>query len=719
MFTAISRSVNKHPKAIIVTSLVVFVLSIVLGVQSFGKLQSGGFNSSSAQSTIAQNLIKKDFGGQTNVVFLIYAKHGTVNSADIKQTGLLLTQKLDQDPTISNVASYWQSQNPGLRSTDSSYGLIVANIKGDDATILSRASVLIKTYTTNNTVYSVMLGGSAPAGVDINNQVGKSLGRTEGLAIPLTLIFLLIAFGTVVSALLPLAIALMAIFGTFAELYVLGSITNVSIYAINLTTALGLGLAIDYGLFIVSRFREELTEGRSVEAAVTHTIQTAGRTIVFSATAVCLALAAMIVFPLYFLQSFAYAGIGVVIIAATMALIVLPAILVKLGHGVEKGKLPWADKVRKPESPSWRHLALYVMRHPAITALPVIAILLIIASPLRNIAFGLPDERVLPSSTATYQVGSVLRNKFTTNTDDQINVVLSSSSPISQQFSGYAKSLSSIKGVDDVATNQGTYVNGNLVSMQPRVNTNNEDALLNIDTHIDAQSASGASLVKTIRAFPAPSGLKLYVGGEAAILADTKQAIADKLPLGIALIVISTFIILFLFTGSILQPLRAIISNGLTLAASFGLLVWIFQNGHFTSLLSFTALPINITMPVLVFCIAFGLSMDYEVFLMSRIKEHHDAGANTTEAVAYGMARAGRIVSTLAIILAISFFAFSVSTISFLQLFGIGTGFAILIDATLVRGVLVPAFMRVFGEKAWYAPKPLKNIYNRIGISEK
>ena len=718
MFASIARIVNKYSGTIISLAVILFILSAVLGIQSFGKLQTGGFEDPKAQSTVAKNLIAKNFGGETNVIFLVHVKKGTVDSTAGRIIGLATTYNLGHDHSISNLTSYWQSYNPALRSQDNTYGLIVGHIKGDDVTVTARAKTLIKQYATDASAYSVQVGGSAPAGVDINNQVGKSLGKTEGVAIPLTLIFLLLAFGTVVSALLPLAIAMIAIFGTFAELYILGSITDVSIYAINLTTALGLGLAIDYALFIVSRYREELAKGKSVELAVTHTIQTAGRTVVFSATAVSVALAAMAVFPLYFLRSFAYAGIGVVVISALAALVVLPAILVKLGHGVEKGRLPWADRVRRSEAPFWRHLAQFVMRHPAITALPVIAVLLVIASPVRHMAFGTPDDRVLPKSTATHQVGDVLRDQFSTNTDGQVNVVLTGNLSNTEQLVHYSKQLSSIGQIDDVGTYEGTFVHGNLVSVQPRVAASSAAVVFNLDTHVDPQSAAGAELVKTIRALPVPSGTQHNVGGNAAALVDTKHAIASRLAIGITLIAVSTLIILFLFTGSVLQPLRALLSNGLTLAASFGLVVWIFQEGHLASQLNFTPLPVNISMPILLFCIAFGLSMDYEVFLLSRIKEHYDAGAKTTEAVAYGMARAGRIVSTLAVILAVSFFAFGVASISFLQLFGIGTGFAILIDATLVRGVLVPVFMHLLGDKAWYAPRPFKKLYSRLGLSE-
>jgi len=718
MLSRLARLVNKRPMTIISCAVVVFIISIVLGIQSFGKLQGGGFDDPNAQSTVAKSLISKNFGGETTVVFLVQAKDGTVDSSTVETAGRALTTKLKADPYLSNITSYWQGLNPALRSSDSQYALITGHIISHHGSDTGRGKKIIKKYTADSTAYSVRVGGSTPAGIDISNQVGKSLGKAESIAVPLTLIFLLIAFGTVVSALLPLVIALIAIFGTFAELFVLGSLTDVSIYAINLTTALGLGLAIDYALFIVSRYREELALGKSVEAAITHAIQTAGRTIIFSALAVSVALAAMTIFPLYFLRSFAYAGIGVVIISAVAALVVLPAILAKLGHKVEKGRLPWADRVRRVEAPFWRRLASFVMRRPALTALPVIVLLLVLASPVRHMIFGTPDDRVLAKDTSTHQIGDILRTKFATNNDGQVNIVLTGFATDKNALQSYYERLANISAVDDVATDSGTYVHGVRVSSTPRVTTSQQAVTLNLDTRVDPQSTAGADLVKTVRAIPAPVGMHADVGGNAAALVDTRHAVASRLLLGVVLIAVSTFVILFLFTGSVLQPLRALVSNGLTLAATFGVIVWIFQEGHFASFLNFTPLPTNITMPVLLFCISFGLSMDYEVFLLSRIKEHYDAGADTTEAVAYGMARAGRIVSTLAIILAVSFFAFGVASISFLQLFGIGTGFAILIDATLVRGVLVPVFMHLVGAKAWYAPRPLTKIYRRFHLQD-
>ncbi len=713
MFTALARFVTKRPTVILYATTVLFIISVVLGVQSFGKLQSGGVETPSSQSTTARNLMGQNFGGETNIVFLVHIKQADVDSPVGLATGQSLTNKLSSDPTLASLASYWQTHNPALRSTDQHYGLITARIKPGGQT--ARAKALIKLYTTDTSGYSVQIGGSIRANIDITNQVGSSLARSESLAVPLTLILLLFAFGTVMSALLPLVIAVLAVFGTFAELYILGSVTNISIYSVNLVTALGLGLAIDYALFIVSRYREELASGKQVEAAIIRTIQTAGRTVLFSAVAVSAALATMAVFPLYFLTSFAYAGVGVVAISAVSALVVLPAILLKLGHRVEKGRLPWAHLALRVEAPFWRRLAEFVMRRPFMTAGPVMILLLVIALPLGHISFGTPDDRVLSKDTTTHQIGDVLRTKFATNGDSQVNVVVQGR-PTNADIAQYSESLSKIPQINDVATSTGTYVRGVRVSTIPRLPSSPSITALNLDTNVDPQSTAGGTLIKTIRALPGPANAQVFVGGNAAELVDTKAAIGSRLGLGASLIVISTFVILFLFTGSILQPLRALLSNGLTLAAAFGAVVWIFQDGHLSSVLGFTPLPIYITMPILLFCIAFGLSMDYEVFLLSRIKEQYDAGAKTTDAVAHGMARAGRIVSTLATILAVSFFAFGVASINFLQLFGIGTGFAILIDATLVRGILVPAFMHFLGKKAWYAPPLLEKLYNRARI---
>jgi RND superfamily putative drug exporter len=616
---------------------------------------------------------------------------------------------------VSNVVSYWQTGNPGLRSKDAKYALVLGSTRSD-RDLNSSELVSLRSHSAQA---DVTVGGDAAIGNDITKQVFKSLGTAEGIAVPIILALLVFAFGSVVAALLPLAIGMIAILGTFAELFVLGSVTNVAIYAINLTTALGLALAIDYALLMVSRFREELSRGHEPALAVARSVQTAGRTIVFSGATIVAALAVLLIFPLYFLRSFAYAGIGVVLISMTAAVVVLPALLAVLGSRVNSGRLPWARN-REPSTaaPFWGRLAGLAMRRPALVAIPVLAVLMLIALPVRHIQFGTPDDRVLPATTQSRVVGDVLRADFTGNSATALNVV--TDGPLDRAaLTGYATRLSGLAGVARVETSAATFVHGTAVpdSADPALARPTAQRL-SVVSAADPRSDASKNLVRTVRALPGPGGVRVYVGGDTAELIDTTHAIGTRLPLAALLIMLTTFIVLFLFTGSVVQPLRSLVLNGVTLAATAGLMVWIFQEGHLSGLLHFTALPLDTSMLVLLFCIAFGLSMDYEVIVLSRIKELHDQGLDNRTAVTDGLTRSGRIVTTAAALIAVSFFAFGTATVSFLQLFGIGAGFAVLIDATLVRAVLVPAAQRILGRAAWYAPAPLRRVQARVRLTE-
>ncbi|MBO0871515.1 MAG: MMPL family transporter, partial [Micromonosporaceae bacterium] len=545
------------------------------------------------------------------------------------------------------------------------------------------------------------------------------LATAEAIAVPVTMLLLVLAFGSLVAAALPLAIGGIAILGTFAELSLLASATDVSIFSINLTTALGLGLAIDYALFMVSRFREQLSKGDSVPEAVAGTVATAGRSILFTAAAVMAALAALLVFPLYFLRSFGYAGIGVVAIAALAAVVVLPALLALLGHRVNAGRVRFIRTAQSTESRLWGRLAGGVMRRPVLTALPVIAILLLGASPLLGVSFGTPDQGVLPTSAHSRQVADALTQRFPGNASSPVDIV--TDGPVAPgPLAGYARQLSQLPGVARVQTSVGTFVHGQAGPAGPGAQAMGrpDGQRLTVVSTLPTKSPQALDLVRAIRATRAPDGVAALVTGEDARMIDARHTIGTRLPLAIALVALTTFLVLFLFTGSVVQPLRALLSNLLSLCATLGVLTWIFQDGHLAGLLGFTPRPMDMSMTVLLFCIAFGLSMDYEVFVLSRIKELHDAGAAAGQAVPQGMARSGRLVSTLAGLLAVTFFAFGTSSVSFLQLFGIGSGLAILIDATLVRGVLVPAAMRLIGRASWYSPAPLRWVHARVALSE-
>jgi RND superfamily putative drug exporter len=431
------------------------------------------------------------------------------------------------------------------------------------------------------------------------------------------------------------------------------------------------------------------------------------------------ALAVLLIFPLYFLRSFAYAGIGVVFISMAAAVVVLPALLAVLGRRVNAARLPWARN-REPSTaaPFWGRLAGQVMRRPAFIAVPVVAVLLLLALPLRHVQFGTLDDRVLQTSTQSRAVGDVLRDDFTGNSATALNVVTDHSLGRST-LTAYATRLSDLDGVARVETSIATFVHGTPVpnSADPTLARPTAQRLSVVST-ADPRSDSAKQLVRTVRGLPGPDGVRVYVGGQTAELLDSTHAIGSRLPLAGLLILGTTFIVLFLFTGSVLQPIRSLVLNALTLAATAGLMVWIFQEGHLSGALHFTALPLDTSMLVLLFCIAFGLSMDYEVIVLSRIKELHDQGHDNRTAVTEGLTRSGRIVTTAAALIAVSFFAFGTATVSFLQLFGLGAGFAVIVDATLVRAVLVPACQRLMGRAAWYAPAPLRRLQASVGLAE-
>ncbi len=686
----------RQARLLLVISGIVLVAAAVFGSGAFGKLKNGGFDDPAAASSQAQRLINERYGGQTNLVLLVAAKAGTVDDPASASAGRQLAGTLSKEQDVTGVVSYWTVPAPGLKSTDGRQALVLAHITGDESQLVTRSKDLIGRYAGDRDGLTILAGGQGGTFNDVNTQVTKSLAIAEAIAVPVILALLVLVFGSVVAALLPLAIGGIAILGTFAELAVLGSVTDVSIFAINLTTALGLGLGIDYALFMVSRYREQLAAGDEVPEAVARTVATAGRTILFSAATVAAALAALLVFPQYFLRSFAYAGIGVVAIAAAGAMVVAPALLALVGRRVNAGRLPWARAPQGGESAAWGRLAALVMRRPGVVALPVVAVLLFAASPLLGVSFGTPDQGVLRPSASSHQVADALVARFPGNASSPIDVVVTGPASAAA-LTDYAHRLSELPGVVRVD------------SAGPR---------LTVVSNLVTKSDAAQQLVRAVRDVPAPDDTGVLVGGTDAQLIDTTHSIGSRLPLAALLVVLTTFLLLFLFTGSVVQPVRALLLNALSLSATLGVLTWIFQEGHLAGLLHFTARPMDTSMTVLMFCITFGLSMDYEVFLMSRIKELHDQGADTRVAVTRGLARTGRIVSAAAVLLAVSFFAFITGTVSFLQLFGLGSGLAILIDATLVRGVLVPAAMRVLGRAAWYSPRLLRRVYARVALGE-
>ena len=723
MFRRIGVLTTSRPKTILVVATFFVVVAAALGVHASSKLQSAGFVSPHAPSQLAADRLDAHFGGQPNLVLLVTARRGNVDSPAVAEAGRRLTARVASTPGLTAVNSYWTTAAPGLRSTTDTDALVVGTIRGSSQTVMNRTKTLVADLSTplhSTGPVTVRVGGVAGSINAATVQIQHDLAKAEAIAIPITFVLLILAFGSIVAALLPITIGLLAIVATLAVLDVIGSLTAVSVYALNLATALGLGLGIDYALLMVTRYREELAGGLEPKAAVRRSVATAGSTIVFSAAAVAVALAVLLVFPMYFLRSFAYAGISVIAVAATAALFVLPAILALLGAKVNAGAVRNRDRLSRTESPFWRRVATTVMRHPVLTGVPVVALLLVLALPFLSVHWGVPDDRVLPTSLPARQVGDALRTVFPTNTDNNLNVVTEPALTPAGAVA-YSRRLSTLHGIAEVTGPAGVWSRGRL-SQAPDL----RDARYEVPgatwlvTSIvpDPLSGQAESLVAQVRALPSPLGTSVEVGGLSASLVDQNHDIGSRLPLALGLIALSTFAILFLFTGSFVLPAKALVLNLLSLTAVFGAIVWVFQEGHLSGVLGFTPTPTSTTMPLLLFCIAFGLSMDYEVFMLSRIKELHDAGESNNDAVADGLARTGRIVTTAAAILAVTFIAFGLSKVSFIKMFGLATALAIVMDATLVRGVLVPAFMRLAGPANWWAPGPFRRFQHRLGFRE-
>ena len=719
MLYRLGLAVSRHAKLVLIVGGVFLLVALVVGSRAFGELQSGGFDDSASESSRANALSDQHFGAQPNLIVVATAEHGTIDAASARQAGRELTDKLAKEADVTVTASYFSTPAPSLVATDHRSAMVLAVVSGDQGQVVDRGGEIIDAYSGNHDGLTVRFGGEAGIYGDITAQVSVSLVRAESVAVPLTLILLLLVFGSLVAALLPLLIGGVAIVGTFAELAILGSATDVSVFAINLTTALGLGLGIDYGLLIVARFREQLAAGDDVPTAVARTVATAGRTIAFSAAAVACALATLLVFPLFFLSSFGYAGIGVVLIAALGALTITPAALTLLGPKVNAGRLPWRGTAQGTASPFWKRLARTVFGKPVRTALPVLAVLLVVASPLLGISFSLPDQTVLPDTAQSRQVADLIESEFPARADATIPVVLAAPTDpsVAEQ---YALAMSKLPHVQAVAGPGITAVQGVSGPADGSAGVMSADGWqrLSVLTDVPAGSDVARDVVRALRSLPVHTGPGFLVGGGDAALADTLSAIGKPLPLAFAIIVVTTFVLLFLFTGSVAQPLRALVVNGLSLSAAVGIVTWIFQDGHLLSLFGATARPMDASMTVLLLCIAFGLSMDYEVFLSSRITEMFHGGADLETSVTDGLARTGRIVTSAAALLAVSFFAFATSSVSMLQLFGLGAGLAVLIDATLIRGVLVPAAMRLLGRSNFWAPRPLRRVYAKVGISD-
>jgi RND superfamily putative drug exporter len=746
MLSRFAHLATRRSRGVLIAALLFVALAGAFGGGVAENLTSGGFEDPSTESSRADDALAERFDtGVPNMILLVTAPEGAdVDSPAVGEAGQALTAELAGEDGVTDVVSYWSEGGaPPLRNDDGTRALVLARIEGDDDLVDERIAELGPRYQrtagagagTGDGAIDVEVGGFAQVFHEVGTTIEEDLLTAEMIALPITLVLLVLVFGSVVAATLPLLIGVMSIVGTFFVLQVLSGMTDVSIYALNLTTALGLGLAIDYSLFVVSRYREELRAGHEPRVAVVRTVRTAGRTVAFSALTVAASLCATLVFHLAFQRSFAYAGVAVALLAGLFSLLVLPALLVLLGHRVNSLTL-WRRSVTPTDQGFWHRVATVVMRRPIPVATAAVAVLLLLGAPFLGLRLTQPDDRVLPPGSDSRVVGDVIRDEFSSEEAGALSVVTEQErygDLTDAEIGTYAAALATLPGVSRVDGATGTYCGegiatqfgcepGELVlgpDSAPRYADFRADAgtYVSVVPAVEPFSPEGEDLVHAVRDTDSP--VPMLVTGQSAGLVDVNDTLFSRLPLALGLIAAITAVLLFMMFGSVVIPLKAIVLNLLSLTATFGAMVWIFQDGHLSGVLDFTATGgLAAAMPILMFCVAFGLSMDYEVFLLSRIKEEHDHGADNVTSVAVGLERTGRIVTAAAVLIAVVFLAFAVGRVSFIKLFGLGLTLAVVMDAFLIRGTLVPAFMRLAGDWNWWAPGPLRRFHDRWGISE-
>jgi putative drug exporter of the RND superfamily len=734
------------PRRVLVVAALLTLALAVFGVPVANSLSASGFQDPTSQSARAAQLLTDKFGQGDVQLLVTVSTPGGVDSAAARAAGTEIVDQLRRSPHVVNVTSPWTAPPQAaadLVSKDRTSGLIVAGISGDEASQQKYAKELSARVTRDRNGATVQTGGVAMVNVQITEQSQRDLLVMESIAIPLSFLVLVWVFGGLIAAALPVAVGAMAIVGTLAVLRTISLGTDVSIFALNLSTAMGLALAIDYTLLMISRYRDELADGADREVAVVRTVVTAGRTVLFSATTVALSMAVLVLFPMHILKSFAYAGVAVVAFAAVAAVVVTPAALVLLGDRLDSldvGRLARRVLGRPEPTPKpvqrqfWYRWTKVVLRRAVPLGLAGVAFLVFLGLPFLNVKWGFPDDRVLPRSAAAHRVGDELRNDFVNNAETAVTIVIPHAGGLTgDEIDAYAADLSRVPDVSAVSVPTGTFVDGVPVG-PPSAPTGDRQgsAFLTVDSTAPLFSDRSEAQLDRLYAVPTPVGEEVDFTGTAQINRDSVEAIASRLPMVLGLIAGIMFILLFLLTGSVVMPLKALALNALSLTAAFGAMVWVFQEGHLGGLGTTPSGVLVATIPVLLFCIAFGLSMDYEVFLVSRIREfwlafgaarpapsdRRQSFADNDESVARGIARTGRVITAAALIMSISFAALIAANVSFMRMFGLGLTLAVVVDATLVRMVLVPAFMHILGQRNWWVPAPLARLHTRLGLND-
>jgi RND superfamily putative drug exporter len=680
------------------------VIAGAFGVGVANRLSPYGVNDPATQSVQATNRFEAATGRQINPGVVALVASGDVRRPAARERVDRVAAKLRAQPDVASVASFYTTHDPAMVARDGRSTYVVAYFKALSDKRLSGDAKLIESRFASQ--HDVKLGGDAIANAQVNTQVGNDLAHAELLAFPFIFLLSLIFFRSVVASLLPPLLGGLAIVGTFFLLRVVSTFTDLSVFALNLTTGLGLGLAIDYSLFIVSRYREEAARNGFGLEALRRTLQTAGRTVLFSSVTVAVSVAALAIFPQRFLYSMGIAGAIVSLLAATLALTVLPALLAVLGSRVnalspQRLRRAAERDARPAHSGAWYRLAHFVTRRPAQVAIATAAVLLALGIPFTQTRFITADAGVLPPSATARQVQNALDRQFPPNRTTPLEVVLGARAS-SHEVRALSERIALLPDVSAVA------------SAEP---TGRATSLLEVAPVHGPLTASTEQLVRDLRAIRTP--FYLGVAGETAAYLDLEHSLGANLPVVIAVVVAATLIVLFLMTGSVVLPRKAVLMNALNLSAVFGILVLIFRDGNLQGLLGYhTVGALDATQPILLFAIGFGLATDYGVFLLSRIKEARDAGAPNAQAVALGLERTGRIVTAAALLFAVAVGAFATSQIEFIKELGIGTALVVLLDASLIRALLVPSLMALLGPLNWWAPRPLRWLHARVGLRD-
>jgi RND superfamily putative drug exporter len=742
MFQALGRLAHRHFRLVLAFGAAFTFISALLGTQLFSHLSDGGYNNPASESARVAEELDAHFGGaQASLVVLLTARPGeTVDSPSFVKDAAAVWAKVSAVPGVAEVTSYASTGAEQLVASDRqiTYGAVRFSPGVDP-----RVEVHLIRQTLQGGPLAALLGGEPAVRADVLDQVERDLKSAELLTLPVTAILLLLVFGSVAAAALPLAMGGMAILGAFFFLRLLTLVAPVSVFALNVVTMLGLGLAIDYSLFIVSRFREELAQGSDVAAALGKTLATAGHTVFFSGLTVALSLLSLLLFPQMVLWSMGLAGALGVLVAMASSLTVLPSLLAWLGPRVNAWAINARARPRAVEAPEehgfWYRLSHVVMRHPVTVLLLTLVPLLVLGSPFLGVRFSMPDERNVPKGLESRVVAERIRQSFPDDLLEPMQLVVrfdaqeAASKEALDALYDYVQELKKVPGVTRVVS---------LASLDPRIDSkpalhrflrmvasgnlpegqkaldhfaHGRETWAQIYFQGNPRSDEARDLVARVRAVPPPAGAQVKVGGVSAELVDLLRDMKARLPWGLAVVVVTIMALLFAMLGSVVVPIKAVLLNFLSLTVSFGALVWVFQAGHWARALGAEKLgAIDALEPVLVFVIAFGLSMDYEVFLLGRIKESFDQTGDNRNSVALGIQRTGGLITSAALLLAVVIVGFALGKVLSLKQVGMGLFLAVLVDATLVRSLLVPATMTLLGRLNWWAPRPLRTLHERV-----